>query len=29
MECCKNKNIIKKKEMFFVQTVLQNMDIPG
>ena len=29
MECCENKNIIKNKEMFFAQIVLQFMDIPG
>ena len=29
MDCCENKNIIKKKEMFFVQTVVQYMGILG
>ena len=29
MDCCENKNFFKDKEMFFVQTVQQYMDILG
>ena len=29
MECCQNKNIIKKKKCFFAQIVLQFMDVHG